>query len=434
MINVEERLQRLLLWAKSTSNQQSKAADAAFVSLKLEVKHVVNAGRGIYAVSLIQRNERLVRLPYSYLLNFSTIVAHIAKYNPDWVLTSPIFHNLHASTPKFDAVGKYYATLSYDTLTALSSFQIVSLFLVLESQRTDSSWKPFIDMLPEVDELGLCPLVWTVKKDPEAHQLMALLPRSARKHAESIIARFTKDMDVVMAMLQDTEFFSVERYLWVWMCINSRCFYLEMPLGKSASDNFTMAPNIDFLNHLCDDQCEIKIDSSGFHVYTSTAYKPGDQLFFSYGPHSNEFLLCEYGFVLDVNKWNYIDASDYITPLLRPQHTDFLKKKSYFNDYTVNKDGMSFRTEIALATLQETAPDSSRRLNGLVDGHIHGAVYEKRSKTLLALILKKIALDSIKKLANTDLSDSPRREAIFQLHGDILDICSSNSIEISTCQ
>lgn len=430
MINVEERLERLLQWANSTSNEHAKGSDSAFVSLKLQVKHVENAGRGIYAVGQIERNERLVRIPPSYLLNFTTVVAHITKHNPSITLNDPIFSGLHVPAAKMDAVGRFYSTLSYETLTALSSFQIVSMFLVLECERPGLFWKPFIDMLPEVDELGLSPLVWTVKKDPNAEKLTALLPRSARKHAESINDRFVKDMEAVRALIKETNLFSVERYLWAWMCINSRCLYLEMPLGKSSSDNFTMAPYIDFLNHLCDDQCGIKIDSSGFYVYTSTPYSPGSELYFSYGPHSNEFLLCEYGFVLEENKWNYIDISEYITPLLRPHHVDFLKSKGYYNEYTVNKDGMSFRTEIALATLQEAEPATSRRLNGLVSGLIHGAVYEERSNALLLQILKKLALDSSKKLsAEEDLEDS-KVQAIRKLHYDILEICRERGVKV----
>lgn len=431
MLNVDERLEHLLAWAKSTNDQSSKAADAAFISLKLEVKHVEGVGRGIYAVDQIQKNERLVRIPYSFLLNFTTVVANIAKHNSSIQLSDPIFNNLHVPLPKMDAVGTLYSKLTYDALTALSSFQIVSFFLVLESQRKDSYWRPFIDMLPEVNELGLSPLVWTTKADPDASKLSALLPRSARKHAESISARFEKDLEVVSLLLQGTDFFSVDRFLWAWMCINSRCLYLEMPLGKSTNDNFTMAPYVDFLNHLSDDQCGIKIDPSGFHVYTSTAYQPGAELFFSYGPHSNEFLLCEYGFVLEDNKWNYVDISEYIAPLLRPHHVDFLKEKGYYNDYTVNKDGMSFRTEIALATLQEADPKSSRRLNGLVDGLIHGAVYEERSSVLLKQILKKIALDSSRSIVSLDeLNPDSRQRAIRKLHTDLLDICRSRGIDL----
>ncbi|KAM9915139.1 hypothetical protein OXX59_010648, partial [Metschnikowia pulcherrima] len=109
---------------------------------------------------------------------------------------------------KNDAVGGIYSKMSLETLLSLSSFQIVSLFLMLETARgTDSFWKPFIDMLPEIEELSLCPLVWKVMKMPQADKLWAMLPRSTRKHSESVLVRFEKDMHVVSSLLQDTTFF-----------------------------------------------------------------------------------------------------------------------------------------------------------------------------------------------------------------------------------
>lgn len=431
MLDLEQRLEKLLLWANSTSDEQSRASNSAFVSLKLEVKNVDKVGRGIYAQQKIQRNELLMRIPQSYLLNSTTVVAHITKHNPSTVLTDAIFNGLRVPPAQLDAAGAFYSGLSYETLCSLSLFQIVSLFLVVESDRPNLFWKPFIDMLPEVDELGLSPLVWTMERDPEASQLSALLPRSAQKHAKSVYARFSKDMEVVSSLLLTTSFFTVERYLWAWMCINSRCLYLEVPLGKSTNDNFTMAPYIDFLNHLCDDQCGIKKDSSGFYVYTSTPYQVNEELFFSYGPHSNEFLLCEYGFVLQENNWNFIDISEYITPLLQTQHADFLKAKGYYSDYTVNRDGMSFRTEIALAALQESAPESSRRLDGLINGLIQGSAYEEKSKTLLREVLKRLARVSTEKLQSAKEGDSPRKKAIWRLHEDILEICKACGVEES---
>lgn len=189
-----------------------------------------------------------------------------------------------------------------------------------------------------------------------------------------------------------------------------------MPQKSDASDNFTLAPYVDFLNHLGNDECGIKIDAHGFHVLTSTPYKPDSELYFSYGPHSNEFLLCEYGFTLAYNKWNYVDISDLIMPLLRPQQVAFLKESGYYGDYTVNEQGASFRTEVALATLQENEPSASRKLKAFVDGVIDGLVYQSKSWRLLGQIMKKLIGDSDKKLASEFLN--PEGRAIATLYKD----------------
>ena len=98
---------------------------------------------------------------------------------------------------------------------------------------------------------------------------------------------------------------------------------MDLPTSKNSADNFTMAPYVDFMNHSCDDHCTLKIDGKGFQVRTTSQYNTGDQVYLSYGPHSNDFLLCEYGFVIPDNKWNDLDISQYIIPLLKPPHVEF---------------------------------------------------------------------------------------------------------------
>ncbi|QBM87711.1 SET domain-containing protein [Metschnikowia aff. pulcherrima] len=431
MKNIDEKIEALLAWMGNDKSEplNTSSKSTSHVSEKLEVKDVAGSGRGLYAKASIMRNERLIRILPSYLLNFSTVLAHILKHNPATPLPTSVPQNLYVPAVKNDAVGEIYSRLSLETLLSLSSFQIVSLFLVLETARgTDSFWKPFIDMLPEIEELLLCPLVWKVMKMPQADKLWAMLPRSTRKHSESVLVRFEKDMHVVSLLLQDTAFFSTKTFLWAWMCINSRCLYMEVPQAKDAADNFTMAPYVDFLNHLSEDQCGIKIDALGFQVFTSTSYKPGDELYFSYGPHSNEFLLCEYGFTLGQNKWNYVDITQYLTLLFSAKQTQFLQKKGYYGDYTVNGDGMSFRAEIALATLQEPEPESSRRLSSFLEGTTDGSVYERQSQILLGRILSKLIADCNSKLNATHaLGDGtqPQVDAVLSLYRDMKRICEA---------
>lgn len=427
MKNIEQRINALLSWMGNDPTNSTKSN--SHVSAKLEVKDVPGSGRGLYANAPITRNERLIRIPPSYLLNFSTVLAHILKHNPECQVPSSVPQNLHVPAAKKDAVGQIYSDLKLETLLSLSSFQIVSLFLVLEKSRgKDSFWKPFIDMLPPIEELDLCPLVWKAMGFPAADELWRMLPRLARKHSESVLARYEKDLGVVEALLKDSALFNEQSFLWAWLCINSRCLYMEIPQAKDSADNFTMAPYVDFLNHLSEDQCGIKIDSLGFHVFTSTSYQPDDELYFSYGPHSNEFLLCEYGFTLDYNKWNYVDITHFISILFSSEQAEFLKAKGYCGDYTVNSEGMSFRCEVALATLQELLPKSSRRLNSFLEGGIDGSFYERHSRQMLHKILVKLIADCDKKLGaryNTSDKAWPQKEKIFSLYRDTKEICES---------
>lgn len=413
MLDLETRLHNLLEWL---------AQGGTYISPKLEVRNNETSGRGLYAKESVMRSERLIRIPHSYLLNFTTAVAHIAKHNLSISLDAT-YHGVQVPPPRMDGVGECYASLSLETLLSFSSFQILAMYLMLESARgKDSFWKPFIDMLPHIDELGLTPLVWKLLGLPESDRLWRMLPRSARKHSQEVSNRFDKDFAVVSEALQDSHFLDRKRFLWAWMCINSRCLYMEVPQGKDSHDNFTLAPYVDFLNHLSEDQCGIKIDNLGFHVVTSSLYRPDQELLFSYGPHSNEFLLCEYGFTLPENKWNYVDITDYIVPLLKPKHVEFLKAQGYYGDYTVNTHGISFRTEVALATLQESEPETSRKLQALVNGATDGSSYEKQLRLLSNRILDKLMSDCDRRLnscePHTDIS-----KAILLLYRDTKHIC-----------
>ncbi|EGV61876.1 hypothetical protein CANTEDRAFT_131349 [Yamadazyma tenuis ATCC 10573] len=149
-----------------------------------------------------------------------------------------------------------------------------------------------------------------------------------------------------------------------------------------------MAPYVDFINHTDTDQCSLKIDGRGFHVSTTTTYEQGNQMYLSYGPHSNSFLLCEYGFTIPSNQWNDLDVSPVIIKQMNENQIEFLKANDYYGDYTIRKgSGVSYRTEIALAVLQEPQPQNSRKLNAYIQGLSEGEHYSAGSRLLLEAIL-----------------------------------------------
>lgn len=396
---IESRLSALHEWLEGSD-----------ISSKLEVLDKEASGRGVYARDTINRGECVVRISSSHLLNSTTVLRHITRYNPEITLAEPYYQAVVLPPAVHDPISQVYLSWLLKQLTSLSGVQLVSLFLVMESQRDASWWKPFIDMLPHIEELSLSPFVWQVQN---THlELYDALPSTAKAHTQRILVRFNRDYTAVNLL----HHISKEVFLWAWMGVNSRCLYMDLPLAKEPADNFTMVPYADFLNHTDDDQCVIKIDLQGFKVMTSTPYKKGDQLLFSYGPHANEFLLCEYGFALQQNKWNYIDISEWVEPLLKPQHKEFLKELGYLGDFTVNASGMSFRTEVAFATMQESTPDESTRLRLLIDGNSDGAAYAKTTKILLHRILELLVKRCEK---HTPELDSPKARAVAALYNDI---------------
>lgn len=431
---MDAKIDKLLQWI-----------DKPFISPNIAVKDDATFGRGIYAKGPIKPNFLMISIPHSHLLNFTTVVAHITSYSD----TNP-YKQIQTPKPLTDIHSRLFKLLKLEDLMKLTSFQLISLFLCIERQR-ESFWSPFIDTLPDVAASSLNPLVW--RFEFKYNELKKWLPQSTRDHADRVYERFKIDYKVVLGLMNEVgEYIGFEDldkseaeqtgrkgftydFLWAWLAINSRCLYMDIPQAKTNDDKFTLAPYVDFINHSSHDQCKLKIDSHGFHVTTTTSYDTDDQLFLSYGPHSNEFLLCEYGFTVPSNNpWNELDVTNIITELLSNEQKEFLKEVNFYEDYTINiESGLSFRVEVALATLQEVDPKYSRRLSALINGFTDGTVFKSKGKRLLQDILSKVISEAESYLetdhkADTDMKE--KYEVIGVLHKNRLEIARKYFMEL----
>lgn len=412
----------------------------------------------------------------------------------------------HVANSEQNIREQIYKKLNKETLINLSSFQLVGMFLALERQRRDASfWHPFVDVLPaSLDSFIGIPLTWEfvnkrngLKFDDkmlmeksasglqklnayrlvgvddleithEANEkiqfqnpLIGLLPFSAQVHVKKQYHNFTNDYLTVLGLLNksssinldelQSQYFSIEEFLWSWLCINSRCIYMKLPdslPNKCIADNFTLCPLADFINH-CDnshqDSCHVRIDHSGFTAYASQTNPNSDghlninrenlrEIFFSYGPHANAFLLCEYGFVLkDTNQWEVVDISPNILSQLSNDQKQFLKQYDYLGDYTIDHNDISFRTTIALSLLScadygKTEAQQFRQVELLINGMIDESRFEKRNGTILSSILQrnvqhaKLLTASLER-EDTDSKWEYPRSAIIELYKHQIEVC-----------
>jgi hypothetical protein len=92
----------------------------------------------------------------------------------------------------------------------------------------------------------------------------------------------------------------------------------------------------------------------------------------SYGNHSNDFLLAEYGFILDENKWGEISLDEVILPLFSEEQKHKLKEAGFLGNFILDRETVCYRTQIALRLLC-MPPDRWERLvaNSLEDGDKH---------------------------------------------------------------
>ena len=75
-----------------------------------------------------------------------------------------------------------------------------------------------------------------------------------------------------------------------------------------ATKNWALVPFLDCLNHSPDARTKTKISKTHFELITEVGASKDDQVFISYGAHSDTFLMLEYGFVTgNSNKLNFVD-------------------------------------------------------------------------------------------------------------------------------
>lgn len=144
------------------------------------------------------------------------------------------------------------------------------------------------------------------------------------------------------------------RYVYNWCVVNTRCFYYvrdgEEP-PENSDEAMALCPFMDYFNH-SDHGCEVTFDRTGYTLKADRDYTLGEELYVSYGNHSNDFLLTEYWFILDKNSHDVLMLDDIVLATLtggtRWQASKKLADAGYCGQYTLSSSGVCFRTEVAV--------------------------------------------------------------------------------------
>ncbi|QLQ82290.1 hypothetical protein HG537_0H00510 [Torulaspora globosa] len=421
---MEKRLERLIDWLRSS--------DQFYLSGNVEVNECEASGRGVVLrCGVLNRNETVVRVPNRYQLNFNTILWNISVFNPgiciDGITVSGPERQLQReqlaeNDPRF----RLYGAFDQETLLAFTSFQLVTFYILVErvllplwfGGSIESFWQPFFDVWPSREELGSIPAIWSNSVSSGDRELVELLPLASQKLLEKKNKLLRQDWEAIQPWLisrcellrQDGHHCpSIEEiyedFLHVYFIINSRCLYARVQLKRDDEESqFTMVPFVDFLNHTddVDQHCypEIKRDRNdplGIGIFSlkcgKRGYtKAGDEILLNYGPHSNDFLLNEYGFVLQQNRWNFIDISDEVTNLIDGDTvmTEFLKNHGYWDNYTINYSEISYRALVAISLL---VTQDYRRIEKLLLGFISEDYFLPKISKKLHELLGKLLQD-----------------------------------------
>ncbi|XP_023947166.2 actin-histidine N-methyltransferase [Bicyclus anynana] len=175
----------------------------------------------------------------------------------------------------------------------------LALFLLLEKSRSDSFWKPYIDVLPESystvlyftsDELQ------ELRPSPALETSLSLYRNIARQYAYFYNKIHTLDIPV-LKNLQDI--FTFDTYRWAVSTVMTRQNNIQL----SGASTTAFIPLWDMCNHthgrITTDYNE---ELNRGECYALRDFKPGEQIFIFYGARPNCDLFLHNGFVYPDNQ------------------------------------------------------------------------------------------------------------------------------------
>lgn len=268
--------------------------------------------------------------------------------------------------------------------------------------------------------------VWPTQSDFQStmplhysKELQDLIPHAATILLTTQRTKLEKDWDDLREYLPSI---SKELFMYTWLIVNTRTFFWEYPdlpnshprLPKkrkqlTADDCYAMCPFMDYFNH-SDVGCDPQSDSKGYSVTADRDYRAGEEVYVSYGSHTNDFLLVEYGFILDSNKNDSIPLDHLLLPLLSSEQVSALKEDGFHSSYTLfsSEPIICHRTQAVLRLLVL----DNRRYSSFVGGNDDGSKEQGGVNSYLVGILTKYSrqiieiLDEVERLQ----TDTPSEE------------------------
>lgn len=152
------------------------------------------------------------------------------------------------------------------------------------------------------------PLLWPPK-------LQRLLPAAVRTRLRKQGRNFARDW---AAFSGGYPRIAKEYYSYAWLLVNSRTFYFETTRTAAYpwADRLAQLPVADLFNHAAEPGCKVSFSAKGYEVVAIDDYGAGQEVNISYGDHSNDYLLSEYGFILEHNRCDEVCLDDVVLPRL----------------------------------------------------------------------------------------------------------------------
>ncbi|KAL3420204.1 SET domain-containing protein [Phlyctema vagabunda] len=286
---------------------------------------------------------------------------------------------------------------------------LLAAHLTLDTSPHRSTWRAVLPSKRDFEES--VPLMW--HKD-----LQALLPQDAKSLLDNQNSKLTADWISVSTAFSDMGY---EDYLYNWLIVNTRTFYFLVGKSKKPpprDDCLALSPFADYFNHT-EEGCEVEFSSTGYRITTSQPIEKGAEIHISYGAHSNDFLLAEYGFILEENKWDQVKLDSYILPRLSSLQKKELEDAGFLGNYILDKGEICYRTEVAIRALCLPPNRWERFVNGSDDGI---GEHVKIQQELLHILeaYKRDVLATIRQLASIKVGLECQRDVLHRRWKQIL--------------
>ncbi|KAJ3494272.1 hypothetical protein NLG97_g4184 [Lecanicillium saksenae] len=244
----------------------------------IQPHHEENSGIGMRAIKSLQKGDVLIAIPSRMMRGLDTISAATRAKLP----------------PKMSIHGLLAAE-----------------FILKPPPET------WVKVIPTFAEFNSIPFFWS-------QPAQALLPGTAQRLLKAQQRNFSRDWEKVQSAFPQV---SRQDYAHAWFVVSTRAFYQETEetLQYPWLDRLALLPVADLFNHAAIG-CKVQYNTDGYDVVADRSYSEGDEVYTSYGEHSNDFLLAEYGFLLQNNTHDRFDPEDLAPPDLSVEDTALLKQ------------------------------------------------------------------------------------------------------------
>ncbi|KGL81455.1 SET domain-containing protein 4 [Tinamus guttatus] len=307
--------------------------DRGFEDSNLRPAEFWDTGRGLMTTKALQVWELVISLPEKCLLTTATVLSSsLGEYIKKW--KPPV-----------------------SPLLALCTF------LIAEKHAADKSlWKPYLDVLPKTYTCPVCMEQEVVSLLPEPLRKKAWEQRTTVHELYVSSKAFFSSLKPLFAENIETVF-NYSTLEWAWCTVNTRTVYMKHTQRECFSlepDVYALAPYLDLLNHSPSVQVKAAFNEQtrSYEIRTNTQCKKYEEVFICYGPHDNQRLLLEYGFVTTDNPHSSVYVSSdtllrYFPPLdnQRNAKLSILRNHDFLQNLTFGWDGPSWRLLTALKLL-----------------------------------------------------------------------------------